>query len=56
MAMAKALLKTGETIELLFEEMLNFLVYTSELVQAQLFEKPLPPRRSQQNPVENATK
>jgi hypothetical protein len=33
MAMATALLKTGETIELPFEEMLNFVIHNQQLVQ-----------------------
>ena len=44
MAMATALLKTGETIELPIDAMLNFIIRDQELVQAQQFEKPLPPR------------
>lgn len=52
--MAKALLKTGETIELPIDAMLNFIIHNHELVQAQYFEKPLPRRRSQQNRVKSS--
>ncbi len=44
--MTKALLKTGKTLELSFEQMVDFVVCNPELVQEQQFEKPLPPRRS----------
>lgn len=44
--MATAKLKTGETIELPFEEMLIFIAQNSELIQDQHSETPMPKRRS----------
>lgn len=44
--MATAELKTGETIELPFEEMLTFVAQNSELIQEQHSETPMPKRRS----------
>ena len=55
LVMVKALLKTGETIELPIDQMLDFLINNRELIQIQNFAKPLPPRRQRQNSVENST-
>jgi hypothetical protein len=44
--MAIAKLKTGETIELPFEEMLTFIAQNPDLIQEQHSETPLPKRRS----------
>ena len=44
--MPTALLKSGETIELPFDEMVDFVVRNPDLIQEQQFEKLLPPRRS----------
>ena len=54
MTMAKALLKTGETIELPFDEMVDFVVRNPDLIQSQQFEKTLPPRRSKRKTAENS--
>ncbi len=43
---ATALLKSGETIELPFDQMVDFVVRNCDLIQEQPIEKPLPPRRS----------
>lgn len=53
--MAKALLKTGETIELPFDEMVDFVVRNPDLIQSQQFEKTLPPRRSKRKTTETLT-
>ncbi len=54
MSKAKALLKTGEIVELPFEEMVDFVTRRPELIQEQQFEAPLPPRRSQLKEAENS--
>lgn len=54
MSKTKAILKTGETIELSFEEMVDFVTRHPELIQEQEFENPLPPRRSQSKEAENS--
>lgn len=54
MSKAKALLKTGETVELPFEEMVEYVTRHPELIQEQEFENPLPPRRSQSKEAENS--
>jgi hypothetical protein len=46
LTMAIAKLKTGETIELPFEEMLTFIAQNPDLIQEQHSETPLPKRRS----------
>ncbi|GAC1463924.1 MAG: hypothetical protein NVS2B14_06050 [Chamaesiphon sp.] len=43
--MAIAKLKSGETIELPFDEMLDFVAEHSELIEKQKSDFPLPPRR-----------
>ena len=45
MVLFKALLKTGEAIELPIDAMIDFVTHNRELIQVQHFEKPLPPRR-----------
>lgn len=55
MTMAKALLKTGETIELPFDEMVDFVVRNPDLIQEQQFEKTLPPRRSKRKTAQTLT-
>lgn len=54
MDMATALLKSGEIIELPFDQMVDFVVRNCDLIQEQPIEKPLPPRRSKQQPVETS--
>jgi hypothetical protein len=44
--MAIAKLKTGETIELPFEEMLTFIAQNADSIQEQHSETPMPKRRS----------
>jgi hypothetical protein len=46
--MATAKLKTGETIELPFEAMLNFIVQNPDSIQEKYSEVQMPKRRSQQ--------
>lgn len=43
---ATTLLKSGEIIELPFDQMVDFVVRNYDLIQEQPMEKPLPPRRS----------
>lgn len=52
--MATALRKSGETIELPFDQMVDYIVRNYDLIQEQQMEKPLPPRRSKQQPVESS--
>jgi hypothetical protein len=44
--MAIAKLKTGETVELPFEDMLTFIAQNPNLIQEQHSETPIPKRRS----------
>jgi hypothetical protein len=44
--MAIAQLKTGETVELPFEEMLTFIAENPDLIQEQHSQRPMPKRRS----------
>jgi hypothetical protein len=44
--MAITMLKTGETIELPFEEMLTFIAENPDLIQEQHSQRPMPKRRS----------
>ena len=55
MVLFKALLKTGETIELPIDAMIDFVTYNRQLIQVQHSEKPFRPRRHTQNAVENIT-
>lgn len=55
MVLFKALLKTGETIELPIDAMIDFFIHNRELIQIQRSEKPFRPRRQRQNSVENIT-
>jgi len=48
----KVLLKTGETIELSFEEMIDFVIRNREVIQVQHSEKPFGPRRQPQSPTQ----
>lgn len=51
----KALLKTGETIELPIDTMIDFGIYNPALIQIQRSEKPFGSRRQTQNSAENST-
>ena len=47
--MATAKLKNGQTLELPFEEMLDFIALNPEQVEPQKSEKPMPRRRLRKN-------
>lgn len=55
MVLFKALLKTGETIELPIDAMIDFVTHNRELIQVQRSQKPFGPRRQSQNSVESST-
>lgn len=53
--MAIALLKTGETIELPIDAMIDFVIHNRELIQVQHSEKPFGSRRQRQNSGQSST-
>lgn len=55
MVLFKTLLKTGETIELPIDAMIDFVIHNRELIQVQHSEKPFGSRRQRQNSAQSST-